>query len=78
MLRALEVAGWTNYSLFLEENGDLTGYLECEDFIAAQAAMAATDVNDRWQREMADFFLALDDGLPDEGMRPIPEIFHLD
>ena len=49
-------AGWRNYSLFLADDGTLIGYLECEDFAAAQAAMAATEVNARWQQEMAEFF----------------------
>jgi L-rhamnose mutarotase len=78
MRQALTDTGWRNYSLFLEDTGDLTGYLECDDMEAAQAAMAATDVNARWQREMAGFFVDLGDELPDEGIRPIREIFHLD
>jgi len=77
MRDALQRAGWHNYSLFLAEDGTLIGYLECEDFVAAQAAMAATEVNTRWQQEMADFFGELDGGRPDEGIRPEPEIFHL-
>src|SRR5271155_281073 len=76
MREALRQAGWQNYSLFLADDGTLIGYLECEDLAAAQAAMAATDVNARWQQEMAEFFGELD-GRPDEGIRPEPEIFHL-
>ena len=49
MLEALRDPGWRNYSLFLGEDGTLIGYLECEDFAAAQAAMAATEVNASWQ-----------------------------
>ena len=56
MLEALRRAGWRNYSLFLGDDGTLIGYLECDDFRAAQAAMAATAVNARWQAEMAEFF----------------------
>src|SRR3954464_13832560 len=56
MLAALRDAGWRNYSLFLREDGLLVGYLETEDFAAAQRAMTRTDVNERWQREMAPFF----------------------
>jgi L-rhamnose mutarotase len=77
MLEALRRAGWHNYSLFLGDDGTLIGYLECEDFPAAQAAMAATEVNARWQAEMAEFFSELDGGPPDEGMHPELEIFHL-
>ena len=47
MLEALRRAGWHNYSLFLGDDGTLIGYLECEDFPAAQAAMAATEVRTR-------------------------------
>jgi L-rhamnose mutarotase len=39
--------------------------------------MAATEVNARWQAEMAEFFSELDGGPPDEGMHPELEIFHL-
>jgi L-rhamnose mutarotase len=78
MRTALTNTGWRNYSLFLADDGQLIGYLECDDFDAAQAAMAATDVNARWQSEMAGFFLELGDDRPDEGIRPLPEVFHLD
>ncbi|MFD7943700.1 L-rhamnose mutarotase [Streptomyces sp. NPDC059744] len=74
----LSAAGWHNYSLFLREDGLLVGYLETEDFAAAQAAMAATDVNTRWQADMAGFFEALDGAKPDEAMKPLTEVFHLD
>ncbi|MFF0050601.1 L-rhamnose mutarotase [Streptomyces sp. NPDC005498] len=78
MLAALSAAGWHNYSLFLREDGLLVGYLETEDFAAAQAAMAATDVNTRWQADMAGFFEALGGAEPDEAMKPLTEVFHLD
>ncbi|MEU3955288.1 L-rhamnose mutarotase [Streptomyces achromogenes] len=77
MLDALTAAGWHNYSLFLREDGLLVGYLETEDFAAAQARMVATDVNARWQKEMAPFFESLEGARPDEAMRPLTEVFHL-
>ncbi|WP_165986477.1 L-rhamnose mutarotase [Streptomyces sp. YIM 98790] len=77
MLQALTEAGWRNYSLFLREDGLLVGYLETEDFAAAQQAMARTEVNARWQAEMAEFFEALDGAAPDEAMKPLTEVFHL-
>ncbi|MFJ1647862.1 L-rhamnose mutarotase [Streptomyces sp. NPDC088258] len=77
MLRALSECGWHNYSLFLRDDGLLVGYLETDDFTAAQEAMAATEVNARWQKDMAPFFEALDDGRPDEAMKPLTEVFHL-
>lgn len=77
MRQALTDSGWRNYSLFLASDGTLTGYFECDDLASAQQAMAATEVNARWQHEMAGFFVELGDELPDEGIRPIREIFHL-
>jgi L-rhamnose mutarotase len=78
MLAALRAAGWHNYSLFLRADGLLVGYLETENFQAALDAMAGTDVNARWQAEMAPFFEELDGHRPDQGMRPLTEVFHLD
>lgn len=77
MLEALREAGWRNYSLFVTEDATVIGYLECEDFAAAQAAMADREVNRRWQEQMAKYF-ELEGQRPDEAMRPLPEIFHLD
>lgn len=78
MLQALRETGWRNYSLFLREDGLLVGYLETPDFHKAREGMAAREVNARWQREMAPFFEELEGRRPDEGMRPLEEVFHLD
>lgn len=78
MLQALSETGWHNYSLFLRDDGLLVGYLETDDFEAAQKAMAETPVNAKWQAEMADFFEALDGSRPDEAMQRLDEIFHLE
>ncbi|MEU2677425.1 L-rhamnose mutarotase [Streptomyces sp. NPDC007107] len=75
MLAALSKAGWHNYSLFLREDGLLVGYLETEDFDAAREAMAATEVNARWQREMGEFFEQPE--AADAAMVPLTEVFHL-
>ena len=76
MRAALSEAGWRNYSLFLAGDGLLVGYLECDDFDAALAAMARTEVNARWQTEMAEFFEG--EGKADERMTPLDEVFHLE
>ena len=57
--------------------GLLVGYLETEDFERARAGMAKREVNDRWQREMGDFFVQTDGVLPDRAMQPLEEVFHL-
>lgn len=78
LLTALSQAGWRDYSLFLREDGLLIGYLHTEDFEASLAAMEATDVNRRWQAEMAEFFDLGPGARPDTSMRPLQEVFHLD
>ena len=78
MRSALQDADWRNYSLFVRDDGLLVGYVESDDLDAAQRAMAATDVNRRWQAEMARFFVGLDGRSPDEGLLLIEEIFHLE
>lgn len=78
MLAALRATGWHNYSLFLRDDGLLVGYLETEDFQAALDGMARTDVNARWQADMAPFFEDLDGRRPDQGMYTLTEVFHLD
>lgn len=78
MLAALSASGWRNYSLFLREDGMLVGYLETDDFAAARDAMAATEVNARWQADMAPFFEQLEGRRPDQGLLILEEVFHLD
>ena len=78
MLEALRDAGWRDYSLFLRSDGLLVGYFLTEDLDAARAAMSATDVNARWQAEMAPFFVDLPGGRPDTRMQVLEEVFNLD
>jgi L-rhamnose mutarotase len=76
MLEALLAAGARNYSIFLR-GVDLFAYLEVDDFAAFRAAMAGTEVNDRWQADMA----ALIDPLTDPATgfhQRLEEVFHLE
>lgn len=77
MLVALRESGWRNYSLFLRPDGLLVGYFECDEHSAAQRAMEATEVNARWQAEMAPFFDLPEGKRPDTGGERLEEIFHL-
>jgi L-rhamnose mutarotase len=77
MLAALAETGWRDYSLFLREDGLLVGIVESDDLAAARAAMARTDVNARWQAEMAPYFTDLE-GTPDQGFVLLREVFNLD
>jgi L-rhamnose mutarotase len=77
MVDALVAAGWRNYSLFLDADGLLVGYLETDDFEAALAGMESTDVNARWQAAMGEFFELPGDERPDTGLRRLEEVFHV-
>jgi L-rhamnose mutarotase len=78
MLQALHDSGWHNYSLFARADGLLVGYVESEDLDAAQRAMAATEVNARWQAEMGQYFVELDGRGPDESIFLLDEVFNLE
>ncbi len=77
MRQALRETGWTNYSLFLADDGLLVGYLETADFEAALRGMSERAINKRWQDEMAEFF-ELEGTHADRAMRPLEEVFHLE
>ena len=79
MQAALQDCGWHNYSLFLRDDGLLFGYFETpESLQAAQAAMAQTEVNARWQDVMSPYFEIPEGAHPDEMFIELEEIFHLD
>jgi L-rhamnose mutarotase len=78
MLQALRETGWTNYSLFLDRtDGTLFGYFETPDLAATKTGMASREVNERWQADMAPFFIALEGKRPDEGFLQLEEVFYL-
>lgn len=74
MLDALRAAGIRNYSIFRAGN-EVFGYFESDDLEAAGRAMAAQEVNRRWQDHMAEL---LAERVSDEGPPPLEEIFRLD
>lgn len=78
MLEALRQTGWSNYSLFLREDGLLIGYLETADFDQALAGMALREVNDRWQAEMKGFFEDPQERPADRQLELLEQVFHLD
>jgi L-rhamnose mutarotase len=76
MLAELKSAGAANYSIFLH-GADLFGYLEVEDLDLFRSYLATSDVNARWQRDMASLIDPLTD--PATGFHTrIPEVFHLE
>lgn len=78
MLAALRETGWTNYSLFLDRSdGTLFGYFETPDLEKAKSGMASREINEKWQADMAPFFVALEGKRPDEGFLQLEEVFYL-
>lgn len=82
MLRALTETGWRNYSIFVSDSGLLIGYLEADKPLSdLRAAMAATEVNAKWQAAMAPYFADLGDNpdaTPDTGFLELTEVFNLE
>jgi L-rhamnose mutarotase len=80
MLAALRDTGWRNYSLFLRPDGLVIGYFETDDLAATLAAMAATDVDARWQRSMAHLFTTDGPRVTGDagGLATLTEVFNLD
>src|SRR5699024_2701423 len=74
--RSSDLTGWTNYSLFADSAGMIIGYLETEDYEAAQRGMDRTEINAAWQRSMSPYFAA--GGSFDEGPERLREVFHLE
>ncbi|MCQ3931373.1 MAG: L-rhamnose mutarotase [Chloroflexi bacterium] len=79
MQAALRATGWHNYSLFMRPDGLLFGYFETPISLqAAQAGMAQTEVNQRWQDMMSPYFEIPEGAHPDQLFMELEEVFHLD
>ena len=77
MLDALRRHGWRNYSLFLDDNGQLFGYVEAEESIEKSLeGMAGEEVNLRWQEFMNEYFESLT-GRVDQSMLQLEHVFYL-
>jgi L-rhamnose mutarotase len=74
--RVLLQHGVRTYSIYLDpSNGDLFGYLECDDE-ASWNAIAQTDVCRRWWRFMREIMPSNGDDSPVS--RDLDEVFHLE
>jgi L-rhamnose mutarotase len=70
MLRAIRDAGWSNYSIFIRDDGMLVGYFETDDLALAQERMDSFEVNTRWAEASEHLFEG-----PTEWLSPV---FNLD
>ena len=86
----IELPSWafgnsgTRFKVFGQPGVPRTPWEKAEDaaqvhrFTAVAPRMAATEVNARWQRDMAPYFAELDGLPPDQGFKRVGEIFHVD
>ena len=76
MLDALRVAGCSNYSIYVLDQ-DLVGIFDVVDFDRFRAQMDASEVNSRWQADMARLIDPCTD--PSTGFhRRLEEVFRLE
>lgn len=76
MRALLTAAGWRNYSLYSVGDGVIVAYCEMDNFEKSLAIVGASDVNARWQAEMAPMFEL--ERVPDIRVDRLEEIFHLE
>lgn len=76
LLADLREAGYRDYSIF-HDGLDLFGVLECDDWEAANARLAQSGANRRWQAFMSDYLEQEVDAASGPS-RLMPEIFRLD
>jgi len=76
MIRELESAGVTEYSIF-RRGLQLFLTMRVVDFDEAQRMLAASEVNQRWQRTMAPLFDAVPGKDPAEPFAMMKEVFYM-
>ena len=77
MKDALRKAGIMNYSLFIQPDGMVVGYIEAENLKRSLEAVGNTDVNSRWQEHMAKFFESGSGDMEEGGLVWLQQYFHL-
>lgn len=77
LLDDLRAAGYRNYSIFAD-GPELFGYFECDDFEAAQAVMARSDANHRWQAFMTEYLETPVDPEGKEGLHQLRQVFFME
>lgn len=78
LLEALRESGYRNYSVFIDSDGLIVGYLETEDFEESSRVMNAHPVSARWSEYMDELFVPVDDDHPVGSLRIVRKGFDLD
>lgn len=77
LLADMHKAGYRNYSIFAD-GPELFGYLECEDWDAAQHALSASNANRRWQAFMADYLATPVNPDDESSLRMLEPVFYME
>lgn len=77
LLADMRAAGYRNYSIFAD-GADLFGYLECDDWDAAQRRLSGSDANRRWQAFMADYLATPVDPDDTDAVRVMESVFFME
>ena len=76
LLADMHEAGYHNYSIFAD-GPEVFGYLECEDWGAAQRALATSDANRRWQAFMSDYLATPVNPDDESSLRMLEPVFYM-
>jgi len=76
LLADMRAASIRNYSIFAR-GPELFGYLECDDWQAALAALARSDANRRWQERMREYLATPVDPDQAEPLEMLDEVFYM-
>ena len=77
LLQDMRAASIRNYSIFAD-GPELVGYLECDNWEAASAALAQSEANRRWQALMSGYLATPVDPDAAEPLRLLDEVFRMD
>jgi L-rhamnose mutarotase len=77
LLADMRAASIRNYSIF-GDGPELFGYLECDDWDTASAALARSEANQRWQEFMQDYLATPVDPQAAEPLRLMKEVFRME
>ena len=79
MRQAISKAGIKNYSMFVRKtDGLLVGYFEAEDPELSLDKVGKTDISQRWQAKMAEFFESESGSLQENAPAWLEEYFYLE
>jgi L-rhamnose mutarotase len=78
MAEALKDAGYKNYSIYFRKDGTMFAYLEHENLKKGGDILGVTEVNARWQKAMAKYFINSDPAIIGPEIEMLEEVFHID